>query len=561
VVAVSGALLLSGAPTAYAVPAAHHASAAVRASGAVALASPVASARSTDAARHSVRRYTVDLVLAASPRGRRDRTRLADLRAAVRNVDAFYNRNTGGLIRFSVGRTRGWSTPSQSCSIDVPRQLARRFDWSPQERSLVVAYQPTWCSFVGAAELAGRHVLLTRSSATTAMAHEIGHILGLGHSNLSRCSFAFSTSCPRKVDGRRSLEYGDATDVMGGAETAGRPSRFDVTTVAGTLNPRQLRALDIPFPSTRLSLTSSTPVSVTLRARVDRIGWSAASMVWGGRTYWLSYLAGTGVDDPLAGTVYATRPFRGEVVVQSRRGRGTLLLPVSRTTTSAGMPDWTLTSLPNGRTLEVRVLGPRAVLTVTPPDRARPTSVTVAADHASLDVSWTRTTTTGISGYVVEGHAGPVVVTRTVPATATSTSLAVPRAGQPYRVRVYPVRAGVRGTPGQAPRSVASWPAVADIPVSVRAEPVPDDPVRWRVVLEPPPGGWGAVRSATVVARNLSEPGSFDLETGTAAFDSGPVVLDQYETGPGPYRVTYTLVYRDGGIYTALVSASYLAPA
>ncbi len=459
---------------------------------------------------------------------------MADLRAAVRNVDAFYNRNTGGLIRFSVGRTHGWARPSTSCAIDVPRQLARRFGWGAVPRSIVVAYQPTWCSFVGEAELSGRHVLLTRSSATTAMAHEIGHILGLGHSNLSRCTFAFSARCPRKVDSRRSLEYGDATDVMGGAETGGRINRFDVTTVAGTLNPRHLRALGVGLSSTHLSLTSSTPVTVTLRARVDRIGWTAASMTWGGRTFWLTYLAGTGVDDPLAGTVYATRPFRGEVVVQTRRGKGSLLVPVSRTTSSAGMPDWTLAALPNGRTLEVRVLGPRAVLTVTPPDPARPTSVTVAAAHAALDVAWTRASTTGITGYVVEAHAGSAVVSRTVPRSATSVSLAVPRAGQPYRVRVYPLRGSARGAPAQAASSVASWPAVADIPVSVRAEPLPDDPLRWRVVLEAPPAGWGAVRSATVVARNLSEPGSFDLETGTSMFDAGPVVLDQYETGPGP---------------------------
>jgi hypothetical protein len=513
------------------------------------------------AVRSPVRRYTVDLVLAASTNGRRDRTTLADLREAVRIVDAFYARNTGGRVRFTVGRTHGWVRSGTSCGLGVPRGAADRLGWEPSPRRLVVAYQPTWCSFVGEAEMSGHHVLLARGAATTTMAHEIGHTLGLAHSNLSRCTLAFSTRCPRKVDDRRSLEYGDATDVMGGAETAGRPGRFDVTTVGGTLNPRHLALLGVPVPTTRIPLTSNRPVTVTLRARIDRAGWTAASIDWGGRTFWLSYLAGTGVDDPLAGQAYATRPFRGEIVVQTKRGKGSLLVPLPRSSSAAGMPDWALLGLPHGRTLEVRVLGPTAQLTVTPPDQARPTSVSVAPAHTALDVTWARAGTAGISGYLVEAHAGSTVATLTVPASSTGASITVPRAGQPYRVRVYPLRGSVRGTPAQAARSVASLPALGDIPIAAHAEPVPDDPARWRVVLEAPPDGWGAVRSATVVARNLSEPGSFDLETGTTTFDAGPVVLDQYETGPGPYRVTYTIVYRDGGIYTALVSASYLAPA
>ena len=84
-----------------------------------------------------VRRYTMDLVLARTPSGRSDATTLADLRAAVRNVDAFYSRNTGGRIRFVVGRTHGWSRSTRACSISVPRSLASRRGWKVSARRIV----------------------------------------------------------------------------------------------------------------------------------------------------------------------------------------------------------------------------------------------------------------------------------------------------------------------------------------------------------------------------------------------------------------------------------------
>ena len=533
------------------------------AAGALAAGTPMLSARGSVLARKtSVRRIRVDLVLATAPGGRRDATTIADLAAGVRNVDAFYDRNTGGRIRFTVGRTKSWTRTSNACSIGVPRSLASRLRWSERRNRILVAYQPQSCYFAGVGELPGHFVLLARYAGTTSMAHEIGHNLGLSHSNLSRCSLAFSKVCSESADTRKSVEYGDATDLMGGGESQGLAGRFAVRAVDGTLNPRQLALLGVPFARTRISLTRSTPQSITLRARIDRLGWSAATLVWGRRTFWLSYLAGTGVDDPLAGDAFATRPFHGQVVVQTKIGQRSLLVAPSRSTSAGpGLPDWTLTSLPGGRTLQVRAQGTSAVITVTPPDPARPTSVTVRPGSASLAVSWKRASTTGLTGYVVEAHAGSTVLTRTVTVGSTSTEITGVRAGQPYRVRVYPLRGSVRGTPAQSTSSVAPLPAAVDIPAAARVQVPPDDPWIWQVVVDPPASGWGVVRSLTVVVRNLSEPSSFADEQSVTTFGDGPVVVDQWWGGSGPFRVSYTVTYRDGGTYTALVAASYTAPA
>ena len=173
------------------------------------------------AAARVVRRIKVDLVLVTGPGGHRDATRLADLVAGVRKVDAFYDRNTGGRIRFTVGRTRSWVRSSTACSIAVPRAMSRRLHWSEGGDRVLLAYQPSSCYFAGVAEMPGHFVLLARYAATSAMAHELGHTLGLSHSNLSRCSLAFATTCSAATDARRSVEYGDATDLMGGGESQG----------------------------------------------------------------------------------------------------------------------------------------------------------------------------------------------------------------------------------------------------------------------------------------------------------------------------------------------------
>lgn len=313
----------------------------------------------------AVRTYTVDLILVRSTSGKRNRATLAQLKAGVRATDAYYSRATGGLIRFSVGRTKSWSRSSIACSPTVTSRIARKLKWSGSSRRLVLGYQAQTCGFAGVAQVGGRYSLLVKGAGTMAMAHELGHNLGLWHSSLSRCSLAFTKLCSATTDSRRAVEYGDATDLMGGAETQGSSRRFVLRPVSGTLNPRHMVKLGIPMPTTRVDLAGLTdPVTVTLKARVDRAGWNAASFVWGGRTFWLSYLKGTGTTSPFQGQLpWVFPPAKGQVVVHGSLGGRSLLVPPTRSTTAGpGFGDGAVRAIA-GRVMRVKILGDTATVT------------------------------------------------------------------------------------------------------------------------------------------------------------------------------------------------------
>jgi hypothetical protein len=320
------------------------------------------------APRVAPRTYTVDLVLLRSTSGDRNRATLAELVAGIRETDAFYARATGGLIRFAVGRTKAWTRSGIACSPTATARAARNLGWGGSSRRLVLAYQAQRCGFAGVAQLPGRFSLLAKGAGTTAMAHELGHNLGLWHSSLSRCSLAFTKRCSVAADARRAVEYGDATDLMGGGETQGSPGRFVARALSGTLNPWHMRRLGATMPVTRVDLASVTaPVSVTLRPRVDRSGWNAMSLVWGERTLWLSYLAGTGTASPFEGQVrWIFPPAQGQVVVHGSVGGRSLLLPPTRSFTAGpGLGDGAVRSI-GSTVLRVRLVGPNAVVTISP---------------------------------------------------------------------------------------------------------------------------------------------------------------------------------------------------
>ncbi len=349
-------------------PASPVSASAPRTSGAVAAGASANVGTAVAAPRAATRTYTVDLVLLRSTSGARNRATLAELSAGIRATDAYFARATGGLVRFKVGRTKGWTRTTIACSPTATARAARKLGWGGSSRRLVLGYQAQRCGFAGVAQLPGRFSLLARGAGTIAMAHELGHNLGLWHSSLSRCSLAFTKRCTAAVDARRAVEYGDATDLMGGGETQGSARRFAVRAISGTLNPWHMRRLGAAMPVTRVDLASVTaPVSITLRPRVDRSGWNALSLVWGTRTFWLSYLAGTGAASPFEGQVgWVFPPAKGQVVVHGSVGGRSLLVPPTRSFTAGpGLADGAVRTI-GSRVLKVRLVGSNAVVTISP---------------------------------------------------------------------------------------------------------------------------------------------------------------------------------------------------
>ena len=91
-------------------------------------------------------------------------------------------------------------------------------------RSLVVLTPNHGCVWLGRASLGDRKefngaIFLHDTAREFVIIHEIGHLLGLGHSNLLRCSSGAKDG-PWGQD-CRAIEYGGAIDVMGNVDTEG----------------------------------------------------------------------------------------------------------------------------------------------------------------------------------------------------------------------------------------------------------------------------------------------------------------------------------------------------
>ena len=270
------------------------------------------------AAPRTVDRHVVSFVLGVPPGATPDASTVADARAVIADVDAFYRTVSKGRIRFVAGKVVSWTKATSRCKLSSVSAAARAHGLRIGAKRHVVMYQPVDCGFAGRADTGGRRVILAARATSNALAHELGHNLGLGHSSASGCSVAFVKECSMRKDARRLDEYGDDSDLMGGSDRV-MDEKLTPDVVDGTLGPVHLQALGLLRKRQVRTVTPAKlrrPRTLTLTPREVGSGVQAVSLPWSGRRLLVSYAR------PAQGAT------TGRLLVQTPM-TGSLLLPVS----------------------------------------------------------------------------------------------------------------------------------------------------------------------------------------------------------------------------------------
>jgi len=454
------------------------------------------------------------------------------VKKALGTADTYYRTVSRGRIGHAT-TTLGWqkiARPAQRCGISSQANhiaskasaKARSAGKNPARFDRVIFYvtgkacAKSTPTVLGLGSMPGKYVWLEGSLAPNVVIHELGHNLGLEHSNYYRCGNDAKRSVLHAKPAKCSVtEYGDVADVMGNMPYARWFSGPKLAHL-GWLTKKQL----VRNTSTKKKTYSLSPISPSSKtAKAVRARASST------RTYWIEYRRTVGLDKGLPSTATGV-----QIRMTDSRGRLTprnasLVLDMHPFAPTADFRVYDPEAMslgagstwvsPEGIRFSVGKTGAKAKVTVTrkaskAKKPATPTSLTVTPGYGSLSVAWKRSKDKGmpITHYEVRTTSSAGTQTRrvvSVGGTKRSVQLASSDHTQDHAVQVRAV----------SPRGASGWSST----VSARSL----DPAPVVTISSPAEGSTVAGPSYRVTVTATARPGHPLEELRVCGYESASI--------------------------------------